>query len=140
MNDEVFYERCAGIGVHNELIMVCLRIEHKSETRGFGTFAHEIRGMVAWLKDNGCQMVAMESAGPYWKALYSILEHEGLPVMVCNTYHMKNVPSRKTDVNDAQRIARCLRQGLLNSSFIPGREQNELRSWQWQDRREPAAR
>jgi transposase len=72
-------------------------------------------------------MAAMESTGSYWKPLYNIFEQDGLPVMVCNAHHIKNVPGRKTDVNDAQWIARCLSQGLLNPSFIPGREQRELR-------------
>jgi transposase len=127
MDDEVFYERCAGIDVHSRLLVVCLRIGRKSETREFGTLTHEIREIVAWLKANGCQMVAMESTGSYWKPLYNIFEQEGLLAMVCNAYHIKNVPGRKTDVGDAQWIARCLSQGLLNPSFIPDREQRELR-------------
>jgi len=127
MDDEAYYERCAGIDVHKKLLVVCLRIGRKSEVREFGTLTHEIREIVAWLKDNGCQMAAMESTGSYWKPLYNIFEQEGLPAMVCNAYHIKNVPGRKTDVNDAQWIAKCLRQGLLNPSFIPDREQRELR-------------
>lgn len=127
MDDEVFYERCAGIDVHSRILVVCLRIGRKSETREYGTLTHEIRDMVAWLKESGCQMVAMESTGSYWKPLYNIFEQEELPAMVCNAYHIKNVPGRKTDVGDAQWIARCLSQGLLNPSFIPDREQRELR-------------
>jgi len=127
MDEEVYYERCAGIDVHKKLLVVCLRIGRKSEVREFGTLTHEIREIVAWLKENGCQMVAMESTGSYWKPLYNIFEQEGLPAMVCNAYHIKNVPGRKTDVNDAQWIARCLSQGLLNPSFVPDREQRELR-------------
>jgi len=127
MDDEVYYERCAGIDVHKNFLVVCLRIGRKTEIRTFGTLTHEIREIVAWLKENGCQMVAMESSGSYWKPLYNIFEQERLPAMVCNAYHIKNVPGRKTDVNDAQWIARCLSQGLLNPSFIPDREQRELR-------------
>ena len=127
MHEEVYYERCAGIDVHKKVIVVCLRIGRNSETRQFGTLTHELRGMVAWLKENGCQMDAMESTGSYWKPLYNIFEQENLPVMVCNAHHIKNVPGRKTDINDAQWIARCLSQGLLNPSFIPDREQRELR-------------
>lgn len=127
MDDDVFYERCAGIDVHKKLLVVCLRIGRKTEIRTFGTLTHEIREIVAWLKENGCQMTAMESTGSYWKPIYNIFEQEGLPAMICNAYHIKNVPGRKTDVNDAQWIARCLSQGLLNPSFIPDREQRELR-------------
>jgi transposase len=72
-------------------------------------------------------MAAMESSGSYWKPIYNIFEQECLSVMVCNAYHIKNVPGRKTDVNDAQWIAKCLSQGLLKPSFVPDREQRELR-------------
>jgi len=125
--EDVYYERCAGIDVHKKFLVVCLRIKRKTEVREFGTLTHEIRDMVAWLQTNGCQMVAMESSGSYWKPIYNIFEQEKLPAMVCNAYHIKNVPGRKTDVNDAQWIAKCLSQGLLNPSFIPDREQRELR-------------
>jgi transposase len=127
MDDEVYYERCAGIDVHKKLLIVCLRIGRKSEIKEFGTLTHEIRDLVVWLKANGCQMAAMESTGSYWKPLYNIFEQERLPVMVCNAYHIKNVPGRKTDVSDAQWIARCLSQGLLKPSFVPDRAQRELR-------------
>ena len=92
MDDEVYYERCAGIDVHKKLIVVCLRIGRKSEVREFGTLMHEIRELVAWLNANGCQMAAMESSGSYWKPLYNTFEQEWLPAMVCNAYHIKNVP------------------------------------------------
>ncbi len=126
-DDEVFYERCAGIDVHSGLFTVCLRIGRKSDVREFGTTTGEIRRITAWLKESGCQMTAMESTGSYWKPLYNIFEQEGIPAMVCNAYHIKNVPGRKTDIADARWIARCLREGLLNPSFIPDREQRELR-------------
>jgi transposase len=127
MNEDVYYERCAGIDVHKKFLVVCLRIGRKTEVRKIGTLTHELRDMVAWLKANGCQMAAMESSGSYWKPVYNIFEQENLPVMVCNAYHIKNVPGRKTDVNDAQWIAKCLSQGMLNPSFVPEREQRELR-------------
>jgi len=127
MDEDVYYERCAGMDVHKKFIMVCLRIGRKSEVRSYGTLTHEIRELVAWLKANGCQMAAMESSGSYWKPIYNIFEQESLPVMVCNAQHIKNVPGRKTDVNDAQWIAKCLSHGNLNPSFVPDREQRELR-------------
>jgi transposase len=126
-DDTLYYERCAGIDVHKKLLVVCLRIGRRTESREFGTTTSEIRDIVAWLKDNGCQMVAMESTGSYWKPLYNIFEQEQLPAMVCNAYHIKNVPGRKTDWNDAFWIAKCLAQGLLKPSFVPDREQRELR-------------
>ena len=126
-DDTLYYERCAGIDVHKNLLVVCLRIGRKTESRECGTTTGEIREMVNWLKGNRCQMVAMESTGSYWKPLYNIFEQENLPAMVVNAYHIKNVPGRKTDWNDAFWIAKCLAQGLLKPSFVPNREQRELR-------------
>ena len=125
--EDVIYERCAGIDVHKKLIVVALRIGRKVTVRNFGTLTHELREMTAWLKENGCQMAAMESTGSYWKPLYNIFEIEELPAMVVNAQHMKTVPGRKTDVKDAEWIAKLLSQGLLKPSFIPDREQRELR-------------
>jgi transposase len=104
-----------------------LRIGRKTQVREFGTITQELRDMVAWLKENGCQMAAMESTGSYWKPLFNIFEIEELPAMVVNAQHMKMVPGRKTDVKDAEWIAKLLSQGLLKASLIPDREQRELR-------------
>jgi len=127
MDDELYYERCAGIDVHKDILTVCLRIGRKPTVREFGTLTKDIREVVTWLKANGCQMSAMESSGSYWKPVYNIFEQEGLPAMVCNAQHIKNVPGRKTDKNDARWISKCLSFGMLNPSFIPDREQRELR-------------
>ena len=115
------------IDVHKNLLVVCLRIGRKTESREYGTTTGEIREIVKWLKSNQCQMAAMESTGSYWKPLYNIFEQESLPAMIVNAYHIKNVPGRKTDWNDAFWIAKCLAQGLLKPSFVPNREQRELR-------------
>lgn len=125
--DTLYYERCAGIDVHKNLLVVCLRIGRRTESREYGTTTGEIREIVKWLKSNQCQMAAMESTGSYWKPLYNIFEQEKLPAMIVNAYHIKNVPGRKTDWNDAFWIAKCLSQGLLKASFVPDREQRELR-------------
>lgn len=72
-------------------------------------------------------MIAMESTGVYWKPLYNLFELTGLEAIIVNASHMKALPGRKTDVKDAERIADLLRHGLLKASFIPDREQRELR-------------
>ena len=64
-DDGLYYERCAGIDVHKKLLVVCLRIGRRTESREFGTTTAEIREIVAWLISNGCQMVAMESTGSF---------------------------------------------------------------------------
>jgi transposase len=125
---EVVYERVCGIDVHKKEIVVCLIIgQHKAETRKYGTLTKELREMVTWLKEGRCQIVAMESTGSYWKPLYNIFELEGIEAIVVNAHHMKAIPGRKTDVNDAQWIAKLLRHGLLKASFIPDKEQREYR-------------
>ena len=87
MEEEVYYERCAGIDVmRKKLLVVCMRIGRGTEIRTFGTLTHEIREMITWLRANGCQMVTVESTGSYWKPLYNIFEQEELPAMVCNAY------------------------------------------------------
>ena len=126
-DQEVIYWRCAGIDVHKKMIMVCLRIGRKTQIREYGTITGDLREMVVWLKENDCEMVAMESTGSYWKPLYNVFELEGIPAMVVNAGHMKAVPGRKTDIKDAEWIAKLLSQGLLKASFIPDREQRELR-------------
>ena len=119
---EKVYERCCGIDIHKKVIVACLRMGKKKENREFGASTRELLKLADWLQENGCEMVAMESTGSYWKPLYNVLESQGLPAMVVNAQHMKVVPGRKTDQKDAEWIAE-----LLKSSFIPSTAQRELR-------------
>ena len=124
---EVKYERCCGIDVHKQMIVACLIRGGKQELRKFGTATKELRELSTWLLEAGCQMIAMESTASYWKPLYNIFELSGLDAMVVNAQHMKALPGRKTDIKDAEWIADLLRHGLLKASYIPDREQRELR-------------
>lgn len=121
------YRCCCGIDVHKKLIVACLKKGGRQEVREFGTMTGEIKELTKWLKEAGCEMAAMESTGVYWKPLYNLFELMGLDVMVVNAAHMKAVPGRKTDIKDAEWIAELLQHGLLKASFIPSREQRELR-------------
>lgn len=87
----------------------------------------ELLDLADWIQANGCTHVAMESTGSFWKPVYNLLELTDLKILVVNAKHIKAVPGRKTDVKDAEWIANLLRHGLLTSSFIPSREQRELR-------------
>ena len=98
------YSRCCGIDVHKKLICVHFRNGRTDEYRELGGTTQELRSLAQWLKDGKCQMVAMESTGSYWKPVYNILEEHGVPVIVVNAQHMKNVPGRKTDASDAKWI------------------------------------
>ena len=124
---QTVYERCCGIDVHKKLIVACFRNGKKAELRKFDTLTCSIKELANWLLDNNCQMVAMESTGAYWKPIYNILELHNIDVIVVNAHHMKTVPGRKTDVKDAEWIADLLQHGLLKASYIPSKEQRELR-------------
>jgi transposase len=87
----------------------------------------DLLALVDWVVMAGCTAVAMESTGSFWKPLYNLLEGVVPQVLVVNAAHMKQVPGRKTDVQDAAWIADLLRHGLLAASFIPDRAQRELR-------------
>lgn len=121
------YDKCCGIDVHKKLIVACFRQGNKQEIRDFGATTRELLEMADWLKEGGCEMIAMESTASYWKPLYNILETSELNAMVVNASHMKAVPGRKTDVKDAEWIADLLQHGLLTASYIPDKDQRELR-------------
>ena len=124
---EKVYDTCCGIDVHKKLLVACLNRGSKQEVREFGATTRELLELLDWLMKSGCEMVAMESTGSYWKPLFNILESCNMPAIVVNAQHMKAVPGRKTDVNDAQWIAKLLQHGLLQPSFIPDKAQRELR-------------
>jgi len=124
---EVVYRRCCGIDVHKRVVVACLFNGRKRELRQFGTTTNEIKALSQWLLDAKCEMIAMESTGCYWKPLYNLFELMGLEAMVVNAAHMKALPGRKTDIKDAEWIADLLRHGLLRASFIPNRQQREIR-------------
>ena len=124
---EKVYERCCGIDVHKKLIVACFRNGTSNELRGFGTTTKELLKIAGWLMGNKCEMIAMESAASYWKPLYNVFESAELKAMVVNVQHMKAVPGRKTDAKDAEWIADLLQHGLLKASYIPERNQGELR-------------
>ena len=121
------YDKCCGIDVHKKLIAACLRQGNRQEIREFGATTRELLTLADWLGDNGCEMAAMESTASYWKPLYNILEFSDLKAIVVNVRHMKAVPGRKTDVRDAEWIADLLQHGLLQASYIPDKDQRELR-------------
>ena len=124
---EVMYSVSCGMDVHKKIIVCCLMRGRRKEIREFGASTRELIELASWLKENGCEMAAMESTASYWKPLYNILEAEGIPAMVVNAQHIKALPGRKTDTLDAKWIADLLRHGLLRASYIPGRPQRELR-------------
>lgn len=128
---ELLYTCCCGLDVHKDSVVACLirpsaQGTRTKETRTFGTTTGELLRLVGWLQAACCTHVAMESTGVYWKAPYNLLEGR-FELVVANASHIKNLPGRKTDVSDAEWIADLLQHGMLRASFIPSREQRELR-------------
>lgn len=124
---QVIYERCCGMDVHKKIVVVCVITPEGREIRSFGTMTADLLQLVDWVTSKGCTHAAMESTGVYWKPVYNLLENSGIEVLVVNAKHIKAVPGRKTDVKDAEWIADLLRHGLLKGSYIPDRDQRELR-------------
>ncbi|EPZ43400.1 transposase IS116 [Alicyclobacillus acidoterrestris ATCC 49025] len=124
---DVVYERCCGLDVHKKMVVACALTPKGKDIRTFSTMTEDLLEMVDWLVEHECTHVAMESTASFWKPIYNLLESENFDVLVVNAKHMKNVPGRKTDVKDAEWIAGLLRHGLLQASYIPNREQRELR-------------
>jgi transposase len=126
---EVLYPRCAGLDVHKDTVVACVRCVSKPqhrEVRTFGTTTRDLSGLAEWLASHGCTHVAMEATGVYWKPVWHILEGR-FELVLANAQHIRNVPGRKTDVSDAAWIADLLAHGLIRSSFVPPSQIQELR-------------
>lgn len=125
----VIHPVCCGLDVHKKKISACLisRKEGSQERviQEFGTFTDEIMKMKDWLAEHDCPIVAMESTGVYWRPIHNLLEGE-FTVILVNARHIKNVPGRKTDIEDSRWLAGLLQHGLLRGSYIPPKE---IRMW-----------
>src|SRR5271167_3969642 len=98
------------------------------QCRTFATTTEGLSALLAWLTARRCTQVAMEATGVYWTPVWKILSAGDFTLIVANAAHIKNVPGRKTDMNDAMWIADLLACGLIKSSFVPEEEMQELRS------------
>jgi transposase len=123
---DVVNERCAGLDVHKKTVVACRLVGSQNQVRSFETTTEGLLKLADWLRTGEVSHVAMESTGVYWKPVYNILESDFV-VLVVNAQHIKQVPGRKTDINDAQWIAQLLRHGLLSASFIPEAPQRAVR-------------
>lgn len=104
----------------------CVSTPTAREVRTFGTTTSELLALSDWLDEHGCTHVAMEATGVYWKPVWHLLEGR-FELVLANAQHIRNVPGRKTDVNDAMWIADLLAHGLIRSSFVPPAPIQELR-------------
>ena len=122
--------KCAGIDIGASELFVCIaKNPSEQEVRSFPSFTADLRHMIHWLKKSGVESVAMESTGVYWLVPYEMLEEAGFEVLLVNAGFFKNVPGRKSDVQDSQWIQQLHSYGLLRGSFRPSGEIVELRSY-----------
>src|ERR1041384_605246 len=128
---EVLHSRCAGLDVHRDTVVGCARIAADGavaqDVRTFGATTKELMALSEWLTEHGVTHVAMEAAGVYWKPVWHVLEGS-FELVLANAMHIKNVPGRKTDVNDATWIADLLAHGLIRGSFVPPAPVQDLRA------------
>lgn len=129
---EVLYGRCAGLDVHKETVVGCVRlfIEGKvsREVRTFKTTTGDLLALSEWLTGHGCTHVGMEATGVYWKPVWHILSDGEFQLTLANAAHVKNVPGRKSDVSDSVWLSDLLAHGLIRGSFVPDDQTQEMRT------------
>jgi len=128
---ERILERCCALDVHKNQVTACVHVPdqagNRSELRAqFSTMTAELLALRDWLQGLGVTHVAMEATGVYWKPVYYLLEDD-FELWLVNAQHVKNVPGRKTDVQDAQWLCQLLEHGLVRASFVPPKPFRELR-------------
>jgi transposase len=129
---EVIVERPAALDVHNASVMACVRapgdgrrrVEHVAE---FHTTVQGLLALRDWLEAHEVDQVAMEATGVYWKPVWAVLEHR-FSCLLVNAHHVRQVPGRKTDVQDAQWLCQLLEAGLLRASLVPPKPVRTLRN------------
>src|SRR5467141_1006505 len=131
---EVVHPDAGGIDIGNESHYVAVPPSRDSQpVRRFGCTTAELKAMADWLKQCGIRTVAMQSTGVYWIAVYDILEQAGLEVYLVNARETKNLPGRKSDVQESQWLMKLHTYGLLRNSFRPSQEIRTLRTY-WRQR------
>ncbi len=127
---KTLHKRCAGVDVHKAEVVACLRLitnrKVEREVRRFPTTTHGLLELAEWLEKARCTHVAMEATGVYWKPVWHILDGR-FALILANAAHVKTVPGRKSDVNDASWLADLLAHGLIRPSFVPPAAIQELR-------------
>jgi transposase len=127
---EILHRRCAGLDVHQKEIVACRRIASgrkvEAELARFPTTTPGLLALSAWLMEAKVTHVAMEATGVYWKPVWHVLCAD-FKLILANASHIRNVPGRKSDANDATWIADLLAHGLIRASFVPPQPIQELR-------------
>src|SRR5580700_6533898 len=129
---EVLHAHCAGLDIHKDSVVACVRhmVDGKvtSPVKTFKTTTQELMALSDWLSAEGVTHVGMEATGVYWKPVWHILSDGEFELVLANAAHVKNVPGRKTDVNDATWLADLMAHGLIRPSFVPDEQTQEMRN------------
>jgi len=133
---EVVHRNVAGIDVGNESHFVAVAPGCDPQpVREFGSWTADLHRMGEWLKACGVKMVVMQSTGVYWIAVYEVLEKAGFEVWLVNARDTKNLPGRKSDVQESQWLLKLQTYGLLRNSFRPREEIRRVRTvWRLRER------
>jgi len=133
---DVVHPHAAGIDVGNKSHFVAVRPDRDAEpVREFGSWTADLHRMADWLAARGVKQVAMQSTGVYWIAVYDVLQARGFAVCLTNARDTKNLPGRKSDVQESQWLLKLHTYGLLRNSFRPPEEIRSLRTlWRLRSR------
>ncbi len=127
---KIVHPHAAGLDIGAREIWACVPSSSTAEhVRAFGAFTVDLQALADWLVACGVDTVAMESTGIYWIPIFDLLEARGLNVYLVNSWHLKHVPGRKSDVLDCQWIQQLHSLGLLRGSFRPDAEMCALRAF-----------
>src|SRR5260370_33517587 len=128
---EVLHAHCAGLDIHKASMGACVRhmVEGKvtTEVEPFKTTTQEMMALSDWLSAEGMTHIAMEATGIYGKPVWHVLSDGEFELVLANAAHVKNVPGRKTDVNDATWLADLMAHGLIRPSFVPDEPTQQMR-------------
>ena len=127
---DTLLSKVCGLDVHASTVVACVLIgvgtRPKKTIRTFRAMYDDLVELREWLSSFGVEQVVMEGTGIYWRPVYEVLE-DSFDLWLVNARHVKNVPGRKSDVIDAEWLARLLRNGLMRKSFVPPRAIRDIR-------------
>jgi transposase len=131
---DIVHPHAAGIDIGNSTHYVAVRPDRDPDSvRRFECFTADLHRLADWLQHCGVTTVAMQSTGVYWIPLYEILDARGIEVYLANARHTKNLPGRKTDVQESQWLLKLHTYGLLRNSFHPSAAIRVVRTY-WRQR------
>ena len=128
---ELLHPHCAGLDLHKETVVACIRHmadgKVTTDVKSFQTTTQQLMDLSDWLSSQGVTHIAMEATGVYWKPVWHILSDGEFELVLANAAHVKNVPGRKSDVNDATWLADLMAHGLIRASFVPDEPTQQMR-------------